>query len=123
MKLQITTRRFDATPEFRTFTEDRIRKLTRYFDHIIDVNVILSVEKHRQAAEVTVHTNGSDLVGTSESADMRISLDQAVSRIEAQLKKHKEKRTGRRRTRTSLGEALAAEVDSKAVDSDEDAEE
>jgi len=122
MKLQITTRHFDMTPELRTYAEERVRRIKRYFDHIIDVNVILLTEKHRQVAEVTLHTNGTDLVGTAESSDMRTSMDQAVARLEAQLKRHKGRITDRK-GRTSLGAALGAEAEgSPGVDIEDDSE-
>jgi putative sigma-54 modulation protein len=125
MKLQITTRHFDITPEFRSYAEERIRKLKRYFDQIIDVNVILTTEKHRHAAEISLHMNGTNLVGTSESEDMRSSVDGAVSRIEAQLKKHKDRLTERKKG-VKLGPALAAEADNASppgVEIEDDTEE
>src|SRR5262245_14097391 len=111
MRLQITTRHFEITPEFKSYAEERIQKLKRYFDQIIDVNVILTTEKHRHTAEIALHTNGTNLVGTTESEDMRASVDGAVSRLEAQLKKHKARLTDRKKGHKHLGEALADEAE------------
>src|ERR1051325_3172906 len=108
MKLQITTRHFDLTPEFKSYAEERIQKLKRYFDQIIDVNVILTTEKHRHTAEIALHTNGTNLVGTTESEDMRPAGGGAVARIEAKLKKNKERLVHKKKVQ-KLGEALAAE--------------
>lgn len=110
MRLQITTRHYDLTPELRTYAEERIQRLKRYFDQIIDVNLIVGAEKHRQAAEIVLHTTGHDWTGTAESSDMRTSIDDAVAKIEAQLKKHKDRITDRK-GRVPLGEALAGEAD------------
>jgi putative sigma-54 modulation protein len=124
MKFHITSRHYDMTPEIKAFAEERVLKLKRYFEQIIDVSVILSTEKHRNAAEVTLHTNGQNLVGTSEAPDMRVAIDGAVERIETQLRKHKE-RLSDRKGRTHLGEAMAAEVDAVpgGVEIEDDAEE
>ncbi len=122
MNLHITTRHCELDPETRTFAENRVRKMKRYFDQIIDVNVILTVEKHRHEAEVTLHTNGSNFVGAAEAQDLRSALELAAGKIEAQLKKLKDKRARERRSRTSLGEAMAAEVEQTAVEIDEDME-
>lgn len=119
MKLQITTRHFELTPEMRTSAEERVGKLKRYFEHIIDVSLILSAEKHRQTAEVTLRTNSHDLVGTAESSDMKGSIDQAVEKIEVQLRKHKD-RIRDRKGRTGLGEALASESGPSGVEIEED---
>lgn len=110
MRLQITTRHYDLTPELRTYAEERIQRLKRYFDQIIDVNLIVGAEKHRQTAEIVLHTTGHDWTGTAESSDMRTSIDDAVAKIEAQLKKHKDRITDRK-GRVPLGEALAGESD------------
>jgi putative sigma-54 modulation protein len=124
MKFQITSRHFDLTPEIRAFAEERVEKLKRYFEQIIDVSVILSIEKHRNAAEITLHTNGQNLVGTSEAPEMKAAIDGAVDRIETQLRKHKDRLTDRR-GRTPLGEAMSAEVDgdSGGVEIEDDTEE
>lgn len=124
MKFQITSRHFDLTPEIKTYSEERVRKLKRYFDQIIDVSVILSIEKHRNAAEITLHTNGQNLVGTSEAPEMRAAIDGAVDRIETQLRKHKDRITDRR-GRTPLGEVMAGENDgaSGGVEIEDDTEE
>jgi ribosomal subunit interface protein len=42
MRLQITTRHYDLSPELRGFAEERVLRLKRYFDHIIDVNLVVS---------------------------------------------------------------------------------
>lgn len=110
MRLQITTRHYEMTPEMRGYAEERIQRLKRYFDQIIDVNLVVGSEKHRQTAEIVLHTNGHDWSGTAESADMRTSIDDAVARVEAQLKKHKDRITDRK-GRVPLGEALADEAE------------
>jgi putative sigma-54 modulation protein len=112
MRLQITTRHHDLSPELRAFAEERVLRLKRYFDHILDVNLIVSTEKHRQFAEVVVHTNGHDWTGSAESGDMRTAIEDAVAKIEAQLRKHKDRVTDRK-GRVPLGEALAGEAEAQ----------
>lgn len=122
MKLQITTRHFEMTPDLRAYADERVRRIKRYFDHIIDVNMVLRTEKHRQVAEVNLHTSVIDLAGTAEAADMRMAVDQAVERIEAQLKRHKGRLTDRKR-RALPGAALGAEAEgAPGVDIEDDAE-
>jgi putative sigma-54 modulation protein len=106
MRLQITTRHYDLPADLKSLTEERLTKLKRFFDQIIDVNLVLSTEKHRHHAEVTLRTVGHDWVGTAEAGDMRTAIDDAVDRIEIQLKKHKDRLTDRK-GRTALGEAMS----------------
>jgi putative sigma-54 modulation protein len=62
-----------------------------HFDHVIDVNVILSVEKNRQKAEVTLHVSGRDLFAESDDNDLYAAIDLLVDKLDRQVLKHKDK--------------------------------
>jgi putative sigma-54 modulation protein len=91
MKLTTTARHFEATPELVTYTEGRLRKLKRFWDQILHVDVIMSVEKFRHIAEVNVHVNGHDFAAKEESDDMYSSIDKTARNLEKQMKKLKGK--------------------------------
>ncbi|MDX9707716.1 MAG: ribosome-associated translation inhibitor RaiA, partial [Azospira sp.] len=55
MNLQISGHHLEVTPAIREYVTSKLERVTRHFDHVIDVNVILTVEKLKQKAEVTVH--------------------------------------------------------------------
>jgi len=91
MKLTTTARHFEASPELNEHIEERMRRLKRYFDHILNVDVIMDVEKFRNIAEVNVHVNGHDFTAREESEDMYGSIDLAAKSLERQIKKFKGK--------------------------------
>ena len=91
MKLTTTARHFETTPELIAFTEARMRKLKRFWDQILHVEVIMSVEKFRHIAEVKVHVNGHDFAAKEESDDMYGSIEKSVKNLEKQMKKFKGK--------------------------------
>jgi putative sigma-54 modulation protein len=91
MNLTTTARHFETTPELLSFTDTRMRKLKRFWDQIINVDVIMSVEKFRHIAEVKVHVNGHDFAAKEESDDMYSSIDRAGKDLERQMKKFKGK--------------------------------
>jgi putative sigma-54 modulation protein len=91
MKLTTTARHFEASPELLEYTEKRLRRLKRFFDHILNVQVIMSVEKFRNFAEVNIHVNGHNFTAKEVSDDMRTSVDQAAKSLERQMKKFKGK--------------------------------
>jgi putative sigma-54 modulation protein len=91
MKLTTTARHFETTPELIAFTDARMRKLKRFWDQILHVEVIMSVEKFRHLAEVKVHVNGRDFSAKEESDDMYGSIEKAVKNLEKQMKKFKGK--------------------------------
>jgi putative sigma-54 modulation protein len=91
MELKTTARHFETTPELITFTENKIRKLKRFWDQILNVEAIMSVEKFRHIAEIKVHVNGHDFSAKEESDDMYASIEKSVKNLEKQMKKFKGK--------------------------------
>jgi putative sigma-54 modulation protein len=91
MIITTTARHFEASPELVEHIEDRLRRLKRYFDQIINVDVIMDVQKFRHIAEVNVHVNGHDFSAKEESDDMYGSIDLSAKSLERQIKKFKEK--------------------------------
>jgi len=89
MKLTTTARHFEATPDLVEYAETKLRRLKRFFDKIIHVETIMSVEKFRHIAEINVHVNGHSFAAKEESDDMRTSIDRAVKDLEKQMKKFK----------------------------------
>jgi putative sigma-54 modulation protein len=91
MKLTTTARHFEANPQLIEHAEQRLIKLKRFFDHILHVDVIMSVENFRNIAEINVHVNGHDFTAKEESKDMILSIDKAAKSLERQMKKFKGK--------------------------------
>ena len=58
MNLQISGHHLEITPALHDYVTSKLERVKRHFDYVIDVNVILSVEKLKQKAEVTVHLPG-----------------------------------------------------------------
>ena len=91
MKITTTARHFEASPELIEHIDERIGRLKRYFDHILNVHVIMDVQKFRHIAEVNVHVNGHDFTAREESEDMYGSIDLSAKSLERQIKKFKGK--------------------------------
>ncbi len=111
MKLTTTARHFEASPELNEHIDERMRRLKRYFDQILNVNVIMEVEKFRHIAEVNVHVNGHYFTAKEESEDMYGSIDLAAKSLERQIKKfkgkminnhHKQKKNARARSSSEM---------------------
>jgi putative sigma-54 modulation protein len=91
MNLNLTGHHVEITPAMRDYVTSKLSKITRHFDHVIDVTVILSVEKLQQKAEANVHVRGRDIFVETEGADMYASIDSLVDKLDRQILKHKEK--------------------------------
>lgn len=91
MNLTITGHHLDITPAIRAYVEDKIGRITRHFDHVIDVSVILSVAKLQHKAEVNVHIRGKDIFVEATDGDMYAAIDALTDKLDRQVLKHKEK--------------------------------
>lgn len=92
MNIQLNARHMDVTPAIRQYTEDKAGKLERFYDRISSVEVILDIEAGQPLVEVivTVPTNQT-LVGTHRGEDLYGCIDNALHKVEQQLRKHKDK--------------------------------
>lgn len=97
MQLNISGHHLDITEAIRQHSEQKLAKIKHHFDHVINVNMILEVDKDVQKAEATIHVSGADLFAKAESSDMYVSIDQMVNKLDAQIKKHKEKLNNHRK--------------------------
>lgn len=91
MNLTITGHHLEVTPAIRGYVEDKMERITRHFDQVIDVTVILAVEKLIHKAEVNLHVRGKDIFVESTDADMYAAIDSLTDKLDRQVVKHKEK--------------------------------
>lgn len=94
MNLSITGHHLEVTPAIRGYVEEKLKRVTRHFDNVIDVSVILTVEKLKHKAEVNLHVAGKDIYVEAVEADMYASVDVLVDKLDRQVLKHKEKNNG-----------------------------
>ena len=91
MNLHMTGHHLEITPSIRDYVSSKMTRINRHFDHVIDVNMILSVEKLRQKIEANVHLSGKDIFAESENDDMYAAIDLLIDKLDRQIVKHKEK--------------------------------
>lgn len=96
MEVMITGRQMEVTPALKEYIEGRARKIEKYSSKTTQIAFTLKVEKYRHIAEVLVRANGFLLQAEEETDEMYASVDQAMSKIERQFKKYKEKLTNHR---------------------------
>ncbi len=93
MNVEYVGRQYEVTPAIRDEVESGLGKLTKILGDTFKSKVILTVEKHRNIAEITVTRRRGHLVGLAEATDMLVAVNQAIEHIETQVLKH----NGRRR--------------------------
>jgi putative sigma-54 modulation protein len=96
MNLTISGHHLEVTPALREYVMTKLERVTRHFDQVVDVNVILSVEKQkekerRQKAEVNLHVKGKDIFVENAHEDLYAAIDQLMDRLDRQVCRHKER--------------------------------
>jgi putative sigma-54 modulation protein len=91
MNLQISGHHLDITPAIRDYVTGKLERITRHSDNLIDINVILSVDKLKQKAEITVHLSGKDIYVESVDEDMYAAIDILIDKLDRQVQKYKQK--------------------------------
>jgi len=91
MIISVTIRNGDGETWQKEYIDERLQKLKKYLDQPVEAHVVLSLEKFRNVAEINLVGNGLNLNAKEEDKDMHLAIDNAVAKIERQLKKHKEK--------------------------------
>ena len=91
MNLNITGRHVEVTPAIREYVTSKLDRVIRHFDNVTSVAVILSVEKLKQKAEVTVHLPGKDIFVEAIDEDLYAAIDGLGDKLDRQIQKHKQK--------------------------------
>lgn len=109
MDITVTFRHMEPTESLRGYAEEKVSKIKKYLDFPLEAHVVLTVEKFRHVADVTLSVNGSRIKGVEETEDMYSAIDQVMDKIEKQVKKHRSKIRSRRAVSIRDEETLAGE--------------
>lgn len=105
MQFTITGHHVEVTPAMRAYVTEKMQKLTRHFDQVNSIDVILSVEKLDQMAEATVLAAGRKLFATDTQEDMYAAIDGLTDKIDRQVRRLKDKLSNHHATKPSQLEA------------------
>jgi putative sigma-54 modulation protein len=91
MNLVIHGNHLEVTAPIRAYVEEKLARVRRHFDQLIDAEVHLSVEKLQHKAEVTLRVSGTSLHAESSDADMYASIDSLMDKLDRQVVKHRDR--------------------------------
>jgi putative sigma-54 modulation protein len=96
MNLTISGHHLEVTPALREYVLTKLDRVTRHFDQVVDVNVLLTVEnlkekERRQKAEVTLHVKGRDIFVEQANEDLYAAIDQLMDKLDRQVVRHKDR--------------------------------
>ena len=107
MNVHYTARQAALTPEIKAFCEKRLARLKNLVDDVLDVNVILNIQRGRSKAEIHVQAKGRGYVVVEETLDMIESLNRAFDTLETRVRKDRDKSREKKRRGGRERKALA----------------
>ena len=96
MKVIVSGKGMRLTDRLREFATERLSAIQKFYDHINEVDLVLSADKHKTSentrhAEVVAWASGSSFKAKCVSNDFYAAVTGAADKIESQLRKYKEK--------------------------------
>jgi len=102
MQLTISGHQLDLTDSMKDYIGEKMQRVERHFDHLNSIDVVLNVEKIQHKAEATINAKGVTIHAHAESENMYSSIDELTDKLDAQVRKHKEKVTDHHRSGGAL---------------------
>src|SRR5690606_33772230 len=75
MNLNITGHNIEITPALRSYTQNKLERVLRRTDQVIDASVVLRLEKVRHVAEIVVRVPSKDICVSGDEEDMYAAID------------------------------------------------
>jgi putative sigma-54 modulation protein len=111
MNVHYTARQAALTPEIKAYCEKRLARLKNLVADVLDVNIILNIQKSRAKAEIHVQAKGRGYVIIEETLDMIESLNRAFDTLETRIRKDRAKSRDKKRRGGRERKALAPAIE------------
>jgi putative sigma-54 modulation protein len=115
MNVEFTGRQYEITPTIRKEVETGLNKIRKILGDRFESKVILSVEKHRHKAEITISPRNGPIVGEAQAKDMASAVNEALDHLHKQALKYKTKWLSKKRRAVNKLNGQSAQEDLEAV--------
>lgn len=115
MNVEFTGRQYEITPTIRKEVETGLNKIRKILGDRFESKVILSVEKHRHKAEITISPRNGPIVGEAQAKDMASAVNEALDHLHKQALKYKTKWLSKKRKAENKFNGQSTQEDLEAV--------
>lgn len=91
MNLKISGRHLEVTPAIREYVNNKLSRIDRHFDKVIEAQVMLSIERLDHIAEITMRIHGKDIHCSAINENLYAAIDLLTDKIDRQVIKVKSK--------------------------------
>ncbi len=96
MKIDLTAIHLETTEGMKTFVDQKVNKLSKFFPEDTLVHVTIRAEKDKQHVDIRIETGSHTFIGEEVTADTYGAIEKIVSKIEGQARKLKDKNENKR---------------------------
>lgn len=89
--LNVTGRNVQVTEPMKAYALEKISKIEKYNIRIIDINVMMDIQKLDHRIEIIIKADHVKIISRANTENMYASIDKAVDKIQAQLRKYRER--------------------------------
>ena len=112
MQVTVTFRHVEPTEALRDYAVDKVSHVAgKYLKNAVGAHVILSVQKQRHFAEINLHATRFDISAHESTGDLYSAIDLTIDKVEAQLRKHKDRINHHKGRSPAVGEARDVPVE------------
>ena len=115
MKIHVTGRQLRLTDAIHSYVGEKVSRAQKHFNHIVWAQVFLSVEKRAHRAEIVIHASKQTFRALASAATLYAAIDLASDKIDAQLRKYKERLKSRHRSAPKTPESLVMAMEPSPV--------
>lgn len=117
MEIQFNFKNFEPSEHLKKYAENRFRKLEKYIKRIDSayLQVNMEVDKYRQKIDVVFNADDIHISAQEESQDMYASIDKVLDKMDAQLRKMKDKEKDRRKGKLNKLQTFKSESIGESV--------
>nr|HPO46025.1 ribosome-associated translation inhibitor RaiA [Spirochaetota bacterium] len=114
MNITITGRNFEVTSDIREYAGKRIKKIEKYFNQLMEVLVVMNVQKLDHIVDILVNGDGVQFYAIQKAGDMYSSIDLIIDKMEKQISRYKDRQSDRKSVELEMVEKI--DVDNRGVD-------
>ncbi len=101
--ITVTGRHVLITDAMKNYAIEKISRIDRLTDRILEVIVTMDIQKIEQHVDILLKVDHFKIRSSASSNDMYVSIDMAVDKLEKQLLRYKDKMLDERQRGRSLG--------------------
>ncbi len=91
MQTTVTFKKIDSSDSLKAYVQKKLDRFDKMLDSPAEAHIVLSVEKIRHIAEITLTCDKLNIHAKEKSENMYSSIDALMDKVKAQINKHKEK--------------------------------